>query len=158
MLKILLVSNEDACRSRMAEALLSSFGRGMMITTAGICEANRVPEAVGEVMEQVGHEISRAKPTALAHRLASTYDFVITLCKEAEEEWKRTNMGVVHVAHLDFADPLANAEGDEQALRESIETVYQEMDRVLYRLYRDELRELLLPRCSCGANTFCRCQ
>lgn len=31
---ILLISNEDACRSRIAQELLHTFGRGMNISTA----------------------------------------------------------------------------------------------------------------------------
>ena len=36
MKNILIVSNNDMCRSRMAQEILNSFGRGMKISTAGI--------------------------------------------------------------------------------------------------------------------------
>ena len=51
---ILLISNEDTCRSRIAQELLHAFGRGMNISTAGIMEGNCVPDAVCNVMEQNG--------------------------------------------------------------------------------------------------------
>ena len=51
---ILLLSNEDTCRSRIAQELLHAFGRGMNISTAGIMEGNCVPDAVCNVMEQNG--------------------------------------------------------------------------------------------------------
>ena len=35
---ILLLSNEDTCRSRIAQELLHTFGRGMNISTAGVME------------------------------------------------------------------------------------------------------------------------
>ncbi|MBT9869619.1 hypothetical protein GPK99_12515 [Phocaeicola vulgatus] len=35
---------------------------------------------------------------------------------------------------------------------------YETMYRELYEFYRDELSEQLLPRCTCGANTYCRCE
>ena len=35
MMNILIVSNNDACRSRMAMEILTSFGRGMKVFTAG---------------------------------------------------------------------------------------------------------------------------
>lgn len=36
MKNILIVSNSDTCRSRMAQEILNSFGRGMKISTAGV--------------------------------------------------------------------------------------------------------------------------
>ena len=36
MKNILIVSNNDMCRSRMAQEILNSFGRGMKVSTAGI--------------------------------------------------------------------------------------------------------------------------
>ena len=53
---ILLISNEDACRSRIAQELLHTFGRGMNISTAG---QDCVPDVVCDVMEQNGYGISR---------------------------------------------------------------------------------------------------
>ena len=35
-MNILIVSNNDACRSRMAMEILTSFGRGMKVFTAGV--------------------------------------------------------------------------------------------------------------------------
>ena len=52
MKNILIVSNNDMCRSRMAQEILNSFGRGMKISTAGILAGNSVPDVVCQVMEQ----------------------------------------------------------------------------------------------------------
>ena len=38
---ILLLSNEDTCRSRIAQELLHTFGRGMNISTAGVMNYNK---------------------------------------------------------------------------------------------------------------------
>ena len=37
---ILLLSNEDTCRSRIAQEFLHTFGRGMNISTAGVMNYN----------------------------------------------------------------------------------------------------------------------
>ena len=154
-MKVLLISYEDACRSRIAEFLLSSFGRGMQIQTAGISEASRVPDLVREIMDKNGHDISCAKPTSISACVHTSWDYVITLCKEAEDALKELDLRASHIAQFQFDDPFNK---NHLAEEEEIESLYDEMDRVLYRFYRDELREQLLPRCSCGANTFCRCQ
>ena len=62
MKNILIVSNNDMCRSRMAQEILNSFGRGMKISTAGILAGNSVPDVVCQVMEQNGYDFSRRKP------------------------------------------------------------------------------------------------
>ena len=56
MKHILIVSNNDMCRSRMAQEILNSFGRGMKISTAGILAGNSVPDVVCQVMEQNGYD------------------------------------------------------------------------------------------------------
>ena len=68
---ILLISNEDTCRSRIAQELLHAFGRGMNISTAGIMEGNCVPDAVCNVMEQNGFSVSRKKPSGCRGLYAS---------------------------------------------------------------------------------------
>ena len=62
MKNILIVSNSDTCRSRMAQEILNSFGRGMKISTAGVLVGNSVPDVVCQVMEQNGYDFSRRKP------------------------------------------------------------------------------------------------
>ena len=128
---ILLISNEDTCRSRIAQELLHAFGRGMNISTAGIMEGNCVPDAVCNVMEQNGFSVSRKKPSGVGTYTHRSWDYVITLCKEAGEELKFIT--------LDAA-------------------LYETMYRRLYEFYRDELSGQLLPHCTCGANTYCRCE
>ena len=85
---ILLLSNEDTCRSRIAQELLHTFGRGMNISTAGVMEGNCVPDVVCNVMEQNGYGISRKKPSGVGVYAHRSWDYVVILCKKAEEELK----------------------------------------------------------------------
>lgn len=79
---ILLVSNEDTCRSRIAQELLHTFGRGMNISTAGVMEGNCVPDVVCNVMEQNGYGISRKKPSGVGVYAHRSWDYVVILCKK----------------------------------------------------------------------------
>lgn len=99
MKNILIVSNNDMCRSRMAQEILNSFGRGMKISTAGILAGNSVPDVVCQVMEQNGYDFSRRKPCDVATYAQQTWDYVITLCSEAEEVQKEMQ-GVVRNTFL----------------------------------------------------------
>lgn len=93
MKNILIVSNSDTCRSRMAQEILNSFGRGMKISTAGVLVGNSVPDVVCLVMEQNGYDFSRRKPCDVATYAQQTWDYVITLCPEAEEVQKEMQGG-----------------------------------------------------------------
>ena len=155
---ILLISNEDMCRSRMAQELLYSFGKGMKITTSGIAEGSGVPSAVSTVMSQKGYEISRKKPTSVGAYENAHWDFVITLCQEAKDELKYLKLNYDHVAHFQIDDPLGDVSLDESEQEEQIAAVYEDMSRQLYEFYRDVVSEMLMPRCTCGANTYCRCE
>lgn len=103
---ILLISNEDACRSRIAQELLHTFGRGMNISTAGVMEGNCVPDAVCNVMEQNGYGTSRKKPTGVGAYAHRSWDYVVTLCKEAEEELSFLTLNAKRQVHFNFEDPL----------------------------------------------------
>lgn len=155
---ILILSNEDTCRSRMAQELLNSFGRGMKITTAGIAEGSAVPEIVSTVMNQKGYEISRKKPTHVSNYVNQQWDVVLTLCKDAEDELKMLNLQAEHTFSLVFDDPLEDRSLDEYEQETQLLALYDDMYRQLYELYRDKISEFLMPRCTCGANTYCRCE
>ena len=146
------------CRSRMAQELLTSFGRGFKITTAGVAEGNAVPDAVCRVMQQKGYEISRKKPTHLSVYTNRKWDFVVALSKEAADEINQVGLEAEHTAMLIFDDPLDDMSLSEDEKELQIATLYQDMYKTLYEFYRDVLSELTMPRCTCGANTYCRCE
>lgn len=87
-----------------------------------------------------------------------SWDYVITLCKEAGEELKFITLDAKQQVHFDFEDPFKNRFQNESEQEKQVASLYETMYRRLYEFYRDELSEQLLPRCTCGANTYCRCE
>ena len=158
MKNILIVSNNDMCRSRMAQEILNSFGRGMKISTAGILAGNSVPDVVCQVMEQNGYDFSRRKPCDVATYAQQTWDYVITLCPEAEEVQKEMQSVVRKYVSFNFTDPFQGGIHVEDEQEERVRALYDIMHKELYEFFRSELMEKLFPRCSCGANTYCRCE
>lgn len=158
MLDILIISNEDTCRSRMAQELLLSFGRGMTIFTAGATAGNGIPEVVTRVMGELGHDLSRKKPMAASTYAGQQWDVVITLCEEAKEVVETLGLKAKHTMSFQFASPLDKIGGDEEEQEQQLQELYQTMHRELYRYYRNVLSDLLMPSCTCGANTYCHCE
>ena len=157
-MNILLVSNSDLCRSRMAQKILSSFGHGTKIFTSGVLPGRVVPSSVVGVMEQNGYDCSRKKASDVDIYCHQPWDYVITLCEEAKEVEGDFNKEVKNWKHFSFDDPFQHIYEDETELEHRISELYETMYRELYEFYRDELSEQLLPRCTCGANTYCRCE
>ena len=155
---LLLISNGDSCRSRIAQELLNSFGRGIKIFTAGIAEDSAVSDVVCRVMGEKGYEVSRKKPTSVSIYAKQPWDYVITLTDEAEQERKLLPLHDRPSSYCPFDDPFQISGSSEMETEEKIHQLYEEMYKRLYELYRDELSERLLPKCTCGANTFCRCE
>ena len=124
---------------------------------AGILAGNSVLDVVCQVMEQNGYDFSRRKPCDVATYAQQTWDYVITLCPEAEEVQKEMQGVVRKYVSFNFTDPFQGGiHEDEQ--EERVRALYDIMHKELYEFFRSELMEKLLPRCSCGANTYCRCE
>ena len=110
------------------------------------------------VMEQNGYDCSRKKASDVDIYCHQPWDYVITLCEEAKEVEGDFNKEVKNWKHFSFDDPFQHIYEDETELEHRISELYETMYRELYEFYRDELSEQLLPRCTCGANTYCRCE
>ena len=59
---------------------------------------------------------------------------------------------------FNFTDPFQGGIHVEDEQEERVRALYDIMHKELYEFFRSELMEKLLPRCSCGANTYCRCE
>ena len=103
-MNILLVSNNDMCRSRMAQKILSSFGHGTKIFTSGVLPGRVVPSSVVGVMEQNGYDCSRKKASDVDIYCHQPWDYVITLCEEAKEVEGDFNKEVKNWKHFSFDD------------------------------------------------------
>ena len=139
MKNILIVSNSDTCRSRMAQEILNSFGRGMKISTAGVLVGNSVPDVVCQVMEQNGYDFSRRKPCDVATYTQQTWDYVITLCPEAEEVQKEMQGVVRKYVSFNFADPFRGGIHADDEQEERVVALYNAMHKELYEFFRSEL-------------------
>lgn len=108
-------------------------------------------------MEQNGYDFSRRKPCDVATYAQQTWDYVITLCPEAEEVQRKCR-GSEKIRFFQLYRSLSGGIHVEDEQEERVRALYDIMHKELYEFFRSELMEKLLPRCSCGANTYCRCE
>jgi len=87
--KILFVSYENACRSKIAEAIFNKVApNNMLAYSAGISPAKNVDPKAVEVLEEIGIQINN-KTKKYRKEYAKDFDFIISFEEgvEADEYW-----------------------------------------------------------------------
>jgi arsenate reductase len=109
------VCTHNSARSQMAEGLLRSLAGDRFEALSAGTEATRVrPEAVS-VMEEIGIDISGQESKTLDRYLDETFDYVITVCDEANEACPFF-AGARERLHWSLPDPSAARGTEEERL------------------------------------------
>ena len=133
--RILFLCTHNSCRSQMAEGLINHFlGDCYQAFSAGT-EATRVNPLAARVMAEIGIDLAKHRSKTMDEFVSETFDYVITLCSDANEKCPLFFGGVQRV-HLGFDDP-SRLPGSDEVLPE-------------YRRVRDEIRKQLTDFLSGG--------
>lgn len=127
-MKILILCTGNSCRSQMAAAFLKSFDPSLEIFSAGTQPADKVHPLAVEVMSETGIDIPNNQPQNVDKYLNDPFDYVITVCDDANENCPVFTGQVKHRLHIGFEDP-AKATGTSEAVR------------AVFRRVRDEIKE-----------------
>ncbi len=127
-MKILILCTGNSCRSQMAHGFLQSFDNNISVCSAGTDPAKEVNPKAVQVMREAGIDISKHYPKLVDQYINEEWDYVITVCDNANESCPAFLGKVKYRVHLGFEDP-SNATG-------SPEFIINEFRRV-----RDEIRE-----------------
>ncbi len=84
-MKILILCTGNSCRSQMAQGFLQSFDKRLKVFSAGTEPATRINPTAIEVMKKEGIDISGNKPEHVDKYLSEEWDYVITVCDDANE-------------------------------------------------------------------------
>ncbi len=110
--KVLFLCTGNSCRSQMAESLLRDLTAGALeVASAGTDPKPVHPDAV-RAMQEIGIDISAQRSKPLTPFLGKAFDYVITLCEDAQQSCPRFP-GVASAFHWSIPDPAA-AEGSEE--------------------------------------------
>jgi arsenate reductase (thioredoxin) len=127
-MKILILCTGNSCRSQMAHGFLQSFSSNIEVCSAGTNPASRINEKAVAVMKEAGIDISLHKPESVEKYIGEDWDYVITVCDDANETCPVFPGKVNHRLHIGFEDPSKASGSDEFIWRE-------------FRRVRDEIRE-----------------
>jgi arsenate reductase (thioredoxin) len=111
--RVLILCTGNSARSQMAEGILRQIaGDGFEVASAGVAPSHVRPEAIN-VMGELGIDISGHRSKSVDEFLGQEFDFVITVCDNANEQCP-VFPGKTKRIHWSFEDPAA-ALGDEPA-------------------------------------------
>lgn len=137
--KILILCTGNSCRSQMAAGFLKSFDSTLEVFSAGTRPAAAVhPKAVA-VMEEAGVDISGNRPESLEQFLNGEFDYVITVCDNANESCPVFTGKVDVRLHIGFEDP-AEATGTEEEILSAFRRIRDEIKNKFYEFYLARLK------------------
>ncbi len=127
--RVLFLCTGNSCRSQMADGLINQhFAGQIQAFSAGTEPHGLNPKAV-KVMAELGIDISGNSSDHLSRYDGQDFDYVISLCGDADEKCPLFFGGVERI-HIGFDDPPRATGTEEEVLN-------------AYRRVRDEIRQQL---------------
>jgi len=125
--RVLFLCTGNSCRSQMADGIVNhDFAGRIEAFSAGTEPHGLNPRAV-QVMDEIGIDISSNSSDHLSRYQGQPFDYVISLCSDADAQCP-TFFGGVRRLHMPFEDPPRATGSTEEVL-------------AVYRRVRDEIRE-----------------
>ncbi|MFO7570184.1 MAG: arsenate reductase ArsC [Smithellaceae bacterium] len=127
--RVLFLCTANSCRSQMAEGIVNYFlGDRLEAYSAGTNASFVNPTAIA-VLKEIGVDIASHRSKNLSEFDGQTFDYVITLCGDANETCP-LYIGGTKKTHIGFDDPAKAVGSREEILRE-------------FRRVRDEIKAKL---------------
>lgn len=137
MKNILVLCTGNSCRSQMAEGYLRHFAKDSAnIYSAGIETHGVNPRAV-ITMQEDGIDISEHTSNNVNEYLGINFDFIITVCDNAQENCPYFPSTAMRFHHS-FHDP-AKASGSEEEILESFRKVRNEVKVYAEKFIREQI-------------------
>jgi arsenate reductase len=141
-MKILILCTGNSCRSQMAHGFLQSFDSTITVCSAGTEPAKKVSQKAVQVMGEVGVDISNHYPKLVDQYLNEEWDYVITVCDNANENCP-TFLGKVRTRiHIGFDDP-SHATGSPEFIMDEFRRVRDEIREKFSRFYLEKIKTQL---------------
>ena len=138
-MKILILCTGNSCRSQMAQGFLDSFDKNITVCSAGTEPAVRVNPKAIVVMKEKGIDISHNSPKSVDEYLNDQWDYVITVCDDANETCPVFIGKVKHRLHFGFEDP-AKVTGTEEFIMSEFRRIRDEIEEEFYKFYNTYLK------------------
>ena len=142
-MKIFFISNQNSCRSQMAEAILRSFDKNLDIYSAGIKPVDHISPVAIEVLSEIGIELKPSVPIHYSKFDNLEFDYLITVGDGTNEELKiPSSINYKRKLHLGFHNPYKRFKNRDELLekcRELRDEIKTEMDYFYHKILEKNL-------------------
>jgi arsenate reductase len=138
--RILVLCTGNSARSQMTEGFLKSFDNTLEVHSAGTKPSPRVNPYAVRAMKEVGIDISGNTPQSVNQFTSQPFDFVITVCDDADENCPYFSGKVGKRVHIGFPDP-AKATGTDEEIMGIFRTVRNDIQKRFREFYEKEIRQ-----------------
>jgi arsenate reductase (thioredoxin) len=115
MIKVLFVCVRNSARSQIAEGLANVLGEGKLQAFSAGTDPGAVSEFAIKALAEIGIDISKHVSKSLDDVAGIDFDYVVSLCSEAEEACPYVPGGAKRL-HWPLADPAVTQDSDEDIL------------------------------------------
>ncbi len=137
--RILVLCTGNSARSQMTEGFLRSFDPTLEVYSAGTQPAARINPFAVQAMKEVGIDISGGKPKSASQFTGDSFDYVVTVCDDADKNCPNFRGKVGKRLHIGFPDP-AKATGTDAEKIAVFRKVRDDIKAKFQELYEKELR------------------
>ena len=123
----------------MAHGFLQSFDRNIEVQSAGTFPGTEVNTRAIQVMSEVGIDISHHYPKPVDIYLNYEWDFVISVCDQANESCPVFTGRVKHRLHYSYIDP-SFLPGSEEFIMGEFRKLRDNMKDAFYELYLQKIK------------------
>lgn len=141
-MKALILCTVNSCRSKMAQGFLQSLDKNIEVCSAGTIQASRDNSRADKVMAEVGIYISKNTPTSVNEFLDDQWDYLITVCDDANETSLVFLRKVKHRLHMGFEDP-SNITGSEGFIMNQFHKVRDHIKDEFDKLYTKKIKPVV---------------
>jgi Protein-tyrosine-phosphatase len=122
----------------MAQGFLQSFDKNIEVHSAGTEPADKINKTAVKVMQEAGIDISQNKPKSVDEYLNDKWDYVITVCDNANETCPVFIGKVENRLHFGFEDP-SNFKGSDMQIISEFRRIRDEIRILFNKFYNDFL-------------------
>jgi arsenate reductase (thioredoxin) len=130
MKRVLFICTRNSSRSQMAEGLINHDLAGRFEAFSAGTEPSFINPLAIAVMKELGMDISRHRSKGLDEFVGQKFDYVITLCSQADEACP-VFFGGTKKIHMGFLDPAATIGGEQERI-------------AAFREVRDQIRKQIV--------------
>ncbi|WP_394766727.1 arsenate reductase ArsC [uncultured Paludibaculum sp.] len=138
--RVLVLCTGNSARSQMAAGFLESFDPRLQVFSAGTKPAARVNPFAIQAMREVGIDISGGTPKSVSQFINLSFDYVITVCDDADKSCPAFRGKVGVRTHIGFPDP-AKASGTDAEKLTVFRAVRDDINKRFREYYEKEIKK-----------------